>query len=224
MNIHDEAHAGRLDAVRAYLAGGGEVDARDAVKRTLLHAAAEGAQPDVVAVLLAHGAQVDALDYKKNTPLHHAAGMGCATAVRSLLEAGAAATATNTYKETPLHRICHGGVSATEKDRLDIVDRLLATGAELEALDSADRTPLWFAAATGTAPLPAPVMKAKLDVVKRLLALGADPRRQARGQMGTPLDAARGLHQQEKYRFEWPEAVALLERPAPSPRTTTGRA
>jgi ankyrin repeat protein len=224
MNIHDEAQAGRLDAVRAYLAGGGEVDARDVVKRTLLHAAAEGARPDVVAVLLAHGAQVDALDYKKNTPLHHAAAMGCAAAVRSLLDAGAVATATNTYKETPLHRSCSGGATAMTKDRLDIVDRLLAAGADLEALESSDRTPLWFAAATGTSPQPAPVVKAKLAVVKRLLAMGADPRRQARGQMGTPLDAARGLHQQEKYRFEWPEAVALLERQAPSPQTTTGRA
>jgi hypothetical protein len=84
-------------------------------------------------------------------------------------------------------------------------------------LDSAGRTPLWFAAATGTAPRPATVMKARLALVKRMLALGADPRRQAQGMLGTPLDAARGLHQQKKYRFEWPEAVALLDGHTPSP-------
>jgi hypothetical protein len=54
-------------------------------------------------------------------------------------------------------------------------------------------------------------MKARLAVVELLLARGADLRRAARGTQGTPLDAARGLHQSKKYRIVWPEAVALLE-------------
>jgi ankyrin repeat protein len=211
MDIHDAIKAGRLDAVDAHLAAGGEVDGCVDCKQTLLHVAAENGRAEIVAALLARGAQVDALDYRRNTPLHLAAGMGFAETVRLLLDAGAAATAANTFKSTPLHQLCSGGAGATAADRVASVDRLLAAGAELEACDSSGRTPLWFAAATGTSPLPAKVMKAKLAVVRHLLARGADPRRAAGGKMGTPLDAARGMHQAKQYRIVWLEAVALLE-------------
>ena len=212
MTLHDDIQAGNLEALRAHLANGGAIDARGTQDRTLLHMAAQGAQAAMVEALLAHGAQVDALDYRRHTPLHHAAGMGCAAAVRALLDAGADATAKNCFDDTPLQAIAGGGASASSKDGLDIVDRLLAAGADLEAADTAGRTPLWFAAATGTVQRPAAVMKTKLAILERLLERGADPSRQARGKMGTPIDAARGLHQAKKYRIEWAEAVAALER------------
>jgi ankyrin repeat protein len=158
----------------------------------------------------------NARDYRGFTPLHRAAGIGARATVEALLAAGADARAENTFKSTPLHEIASGGGNATASDRVAIVERLLHAGAVLEALDHSNRTPLWFAAATGTAARPVAVMQARLAVVAILLAKGASATRKADGQLGTPIDAAQGLHQRKEYRIVWQDAVDLLKKAAAS--------
>jgi ankyrin repeat protein len=214
MTIHDAVKAGRYEVVAAYISDGGDVEVHDALKQTLLHIAAAHGQTAIAKLLLAHRSNPNARNYRAFTPLHLAAGIGAADIVAALLDAGADARAESVFKDTPLHAIAAGGGVATADSRVAIVHRLLEAGASLEALDSTDRSPLWYAAATGTVAPPRAVMKARLAVVAALLAKGADPTSKARGEQGSPVEAARGLHQRKKYRIVWPEAVDLLEKAA----------
>jgi hypothetical protein len=66
------AAAGDLGALKAGLAGAGDIDARDAQGRTALMLATLDGQADAVAVLLAHGADPSAADTHGTTPLQAA--------------------------------------------------------------------------------------------------------------------------------------------------------
>jgi len=183
----------------------------DAVRGSPLHVAAEARDRQEVARLLATGAAVDACNYRKYTPLHMAAGVGAAEVVAVLLAAGADASALTTFQTTPLHVAAAGGGRAPAAARLDIIDRLLAAGCPIDAVDSTGRTALWYAAATGTTPLPAEEQAIRYRVLQRLLDRGADPTIAAAGEQGRPIDAARGLHQSKRYRIVWAQAEALLD-------------
>ena len=173
-----------------------------------LHVAARAGDGHEVARLLTAGAVVDAGNYRMYTPLHIAAGVAASEVVALLLAAGADPAALSTFKTTPLHEAAHGGAGAAQ---LEIIDRLLAAGCPINAVDNAGRTALWYAAATGTAPWPADRQAARYRVLRHLLDRGADPDIAAHGTQGRPIDAARGLHQAKKYRIEWAEGAALLE-------------
>ncbi|MBK9031676.1 MAG: ankyrin repeat domain-containing protein [Myxococcales bacterium] len=181
MAIHDDVAAGDLAALRTYLGAGGDVDARD---------------------------------YRRFTLLHRAAGVGQRELVALLLDRGADARALNTYAATPLHEVAGGGGRRPAAARIAIVERLLAAGCPIDAQDSTGRTALWYAAATSTAAWPPDEARVRLAVLDALLARGADRTIAARGTQGTPLDAAHGRHQSKKYARAWPEAVAVLSRPA----------
>lgn len=214
MTIQEDVRSGRHTSVANFVKIGGDVELRDALGQTLLHIAAVGGQTAIAELLLNNGSDPNARTAKAFTPLHLAAAVGAADVVVTLLEAGADAAAENVYGNTPLHEIAGGGGVAEANTRLAIVDRLLAAGAPLEAGDSAGRSALWFAAATGTTAIPDSVRDARLAVIAALLTYGADPTRRARGELGTPMDAARGLHQRRQHRIVWPEALELLERAA----------
>ncbi|HEY2276221.1 MAG TPA: ankyrin repeat domain-containing protein [Steroidobacteraceae bacterium] len=70
--LRQAAAAGDLTALRAQLASGGDIDARDTQGRTALMLATLGGQADAVAVLLAHGADPSAADTRGTTPLQAA--------------------------------------------------------------------------------------------------------------------------------------------------------
>ncbi|MEV4517211.1 ankyrin repeat domain-containing protein [Dactylosporangium sp. NPDC049525] len=182
----------------------------DALREGPLHVAAQAGDGPEVARLIAAGAVVDAGNYRRYTPLHVAAGMAAAEAVAVLLAAGADAGALTTCNTTPLHEVARGGVGAAA-DAVEVIDRLLAAGCPLNAVDNVGRTALWYAAATGTTPWPAEQQTARCRVLQHLLDRGADHRIAARGTQGRPVDAARGLHQAKKYRIEWAQGAALLE-------------
>jgi ankyrin repeat protein len=187
----------------------------DALRRTPLHFAAEARNHAEVANLLVAGADVNATDYRASTPLHVAASVGAADVVALLLGAGADPQARTAFEETPLHRLAAGGGLAPAAARLAIVDRLLTAGCPIDAVDSVNRTALWYAAATGTAEPAVEELTARYLVLERLLERGADPTIAAAGTQGRPSDAAKGLHQSRKYRRIWPEAVALLDGAGP---------
>jgi hypothetical protein len=52
---------------------------------------------------------------------------------------------------------------------------------------------------------------ARYRVLQHLLECGADAGIAARGSLGRPVEAARGLHQPKQYRIVWAEAAALLD-------------
>jgi ankyrin repeat protein len=123
------------------------------------------------------------------TPLHFAAFFGHPEAAKLLAERGAALEARSTNEQfaleaTPLH-------SAAAAGQLEVIEVLLAAGADVNAVQHGGYTPLLEAAATGRA-----------ELVETLLERGADPAaRLADGRTAVDL-AATGGHVQLAERLE----------------------
>jgi ankyrin repeat protein len=82
------ARVGDVDAPRAALDTGGDVNLASIGIPLLSYAAANG-HVDVVELLIQHGARVDALDYSTQwTPLHHACAHGRIEVVKKLVAGG----------------------------------------------------------------------------------------------------------------------------------------
>jgi hypothetical protein len=128
-----------------------------------------------------------------------------------LLAAGADPAATTVFRTTPLHQVAAGGGGAPGAQRLVIIERPLAAGSPIDAVDSTGRTALWYAAATGSTERAAEEQATRLLVLQHLLDHGADSTIAAKGTQGRPADAAQGLHQAKKHRHPWPDAAALLQ-------------
>jgi Ankyrin repeats (3 copies) len=144
------------------------------------------------------------------TPLHVAAGVGAAEVVALLLAAGADPSAQSTFRTMPLHEAAAGGGLAPAAARLAVVERFLAAGGPIDAVDSSGRTALWYAASARTVEPAAEEQATRYRVLELLLLRGAGPTIAASGTQGRPVDGAQGLHQSKKYRHVWAEAVALL--------------
>jgi len=134
--IHAAATSGDVAQVKALLAAGVKVDARDKYGQTPLHKAKIA---EIAKVLLKAGAKVDSRDTKGYTPLHAA---GDVAAVKVLLKAGAKFDARSTNGVTPLH-------SAAFVGRADVIKFLLSAGAAANAKDKDGDTPFDWAKTTG---------------------------------------------------------------------------
>ena len=151
------ARAGDVAAVRALVADGADVDARQGDGATALHWAAHRGDHALAEVLIAAGADVDAGNALDATPLWLASQNGDARLVARLLAAGADANLTLRMGETPL-------MSAARSGDVDTVGLLLAAGADVNAAErERGQTALMWAAAQGHA-----------EVVRVLAAAGAD--------------------------------------------------
>ncbi|XP_046983171.1 TD and POZ domain-containing protein 1-like [Schistocerca americana] len=93
---------GAVEEVRALLAAGADVGARDWGGWTALHCAARRGDAAVVRLLLSAASDPNARDRWGETPLHDAARNGEAEAAAALLQAGADRGATNEDGRTPL--------------------------------------------------------------------------------------------------------------------------
>jgi hypothetical protein len=110
--LHVAAAAHRLEVVRALIAAGADVRARNRRGAEPLHYAADGVpgsewwrpeeQAAVIACLLEAGAMVDAADPSGVTALHRAVRARCAAAVQALLDGGADPFLANDRGSTPL--------------------------------------------------------------------------------------------------------------------------
>jgi ankyrin repeat protein len=118
---------------------------------TALHLAAGFASPTAVSILLAYGARVDAVSRnpQQNQPLHAAIALGRnLQTVQLLLDAGASANATQAGGFTALF-------SAAIANRKDLVEMLVAHGADPHHRTEQDKTAADFARERGHAELAA---------------------------------------------------------------------
>ncbi|MCH8936089.1 MAG: ankyrin repeat domain-containing protein, partial [Gemmatimonadetes bacterium] len=157
--VADAAMRGDIEAVRALLTDGADVNASQGDGMTALHWAAERGNVAMGKMLIYAGANLKATtrlgDY---TPLHMAAKAGHAEVAGALLEAGSDANATTTTGgATPLHFAAASGSANTVAVLLDYY-------ADVDARETQwGQTPLMFAAA-----------KNRVEALKTLLQRGAD--------------------------------------------------
>ncbi len=163
--LHRAAGSGRLSEVRALLARGADVNARDYRGWTPLHLAARQGHAGMVELLLKHGADPDVQGGAEGPALHSAIFFGHPATVRKLIEGGANVNLWDTDPRSfnrgkaPLHCVFWMMGSAY---RGAMADMLLAAGADPDVPTDAGDTALHQAAARGLT-----------EVVKTLLAYGA---------------------------------------------------
>lgn len=162
-SLVDATIAGDLDAVRAAMTEGADVNQAERDGTTPLLWAAYHAHPGIVAALLEQGAGPDAANRFGVTPLLQSARMGDAQTMRVLLDGGASVVIEGAPLESALHAAARAG-------SVEGVNLLIERGADPNSLEPyQDQTALMFAAAEG-----------HLDVVDALVEAGADPNVQAR--------------------------------------------
>jgi ankyrin repeat protein/beta-lactamase regulating signal transducer with metallopeptidase domain len=129
--LHLAAFKGDLTQVRSICAEGTDINARDDVLNwTPLHWAVSGGQKDIAEFLILKGAEVNARGKDDYTPLLQAAYVGSKESVELLLSHGAAASIGK-----PLH-------GAAKRGHVQVLEALIAHGADLDAKDKEGRTPL----------------------------------------------------------------------------------
>jgi ankyrin repeat protein len=127
--LHDAAEAGDLEAVRALIAAGADLDATTRLGAyTPLHLAAAAGQAATAIALIEAGADVHAAtESGAAVALHFAAAAGSTDIVAALLATGADVDARETHRgQTPL-------IFAVARDRVPVVRQLIEAGADLEA-------------------------------------------------------------------------------------------
>jgi ankyrin repeat protein len=151
--------SGNTDRVRQLLDSGGDVNVRDSsterLQYTPLHWAAYYDHQEIAELLISRGADLDAQDPWDSTPLYLAAEQGHIEIVELLIAEGAEVNVkSKRWGYTPLHRAAWGPVvrplsersensgSAPNTSYTEIVDLLIAQGAEINARDNDGQTAL----------------------------------------------------------------------------------
>lgn len=178
------AREGNVSALRHFLEAGMAVDVTDAEGATALFRAAENGRAEAVAFLASHGADTAVTGTRFDTPLIAAARSGSVESVQALLAAKAdpavrtnknwtALTAAAYRGQVDLVRLLAplGSESLDEalqiaslQGKPEVVDTLLASGADVFSRSKENKTPLMYAAAHG-----------HRDVVRLLLLNGSNP-------------------------------------------------
>ena len=149
-SVHDAADRGHLEAVQRFIEEENvDVDGKNHLGRTALHAAALSGQAEVVEYLVGVGADVNALDNDGMTPLHWAVRFSSEPAgrlltVKTLIERGAEVNIRESNGSLPLH-------SALDNDTelLEILEILIPLTKELTMLDNMGDSPLHIASSRG---------------------------------------------------------------------------
>ena len=220
--IADAAMRDDVEAVRALIQEGADVDAAQGDGMTGLHWAALNGNREVARLLIGAGAALDAgTRIGTHTPLHVASKAGHGEVVEVLVRAGAAVAALTETGAMPLHFAAASGDSRA-------ITALLEHGAPVDALEPEwEQTPLMFAAALGrteavVALLDAganPLLSARvLDLVERDIADRASERRRR-----TEIAALRGGTDAQTYPVESGVAGVVDRDAASASRETQAR-
>ena len=102
-SLHFAAVQAQPASVRALLAAGAPIEARDFQGKTPLVFAASGGCTECLDALIAAGAHLDARDNHGSTAVHYAALFGSAACLRALINAGADSENVGAY--TAAHRL-----------------------------------------------------------------------------------------------------------------------
>ena len=179
-HLHHAAANGEIERVKLLISEGADVNVKNNDGQTPLHYAARRGHKEIVEVLLAHGADVNiGANYNQTaaefamrsnhreivqllvskgadiSPLHFALYMKDEAKARRLIESGADVNRRTPYGTTPLDRAVGAGFK-------DIVELLIAKGANVNAKDNWDWTPLHSA------------VYGHKDIVELLIAKGAN--------------------------------------------------
>ena len=131
---------GRLDIVRRFLQRGGNCNATDRKKRSLLHYAASYSHVEILRILLEHGANPNAIDCRGWTPLHLAIRSNDIDATQLLVSKGASLTiATFRHGCLPIHVAAQSGC-------IEAVKLMVNGGVDPLSIAADDYTPLHYAA------------------------------------------------------------------------------
>ena len=133
--------------LRALLAEGEDVNARNVHGRAPLHVAADNGRADAVALLLEHGADVDLRSTGNGsagwTPLHMAAYTACPRCIALLLAAGADVNAKSINSTTPLLKVVQNYTSSQRK--IACASLLIQAGAHVDVANNHGEKPIWWA-------------------------------------------------------------------------------
>jgi ankyrin repeat protein len=165
-------HDPNTGLIKALIAEGVNLDARDITGKTVLFDVAGSGNVEIAQLLVAFGANVNLPDHWQITPLHIALQRGRIEVARFLISAGAQVTVPTYDGETPLH-------TATKRGEFEIVRLLLNRGAKVNALTDTAESPLLWAASEG-----------RYEIARVLIAEGADVNTQGGEHFASPLHMA----------------------------------
>jgi ankyrin repeat protein len=171
VTLHLAAYVGDLEKAKGLLQGTGDVNARDRTRRTTLHIAARAGHREMIDLLLSRGADVNARAEAGWTPLHEAAQGGHEAVVELLIARGAMVNAKLTSPEHNMIgddlQMPYAPVGTTALHLAvtypEVAKILVANGAQVNAKDENDETPVHHA-----------LFEGRKQVVDLLIAAGAD--------------------------------------------------
>lgn len=140
--LHEAACNGTQQRIRALLAAGVNIEARDTHQRTPLHWAARFGRTRAVLALLEAHANIEVQDDQQFTSLHLAAFYGYIATIRALISRGARINQRDSRGKTPLHLAAANGLHGTART-------LISSHADINARAANGMTPLHFAAFYG---------------------------------------------------------------------------
>ena len=147
------ARRGDIDALREFIADGGDINEPQRGGRTLLHVSVENNEARATEFLIDRGAYVDAQDSAGRTPLMVAASRGFAGIADTLLGAGAHIDVIDSSGASAL-------MFAIDSGHAGVFSLLLETGADVRLRDNNGRTPVIRAAQAGQVRFVTPLLEA----------------------------------------------------------------
>jgi ankyrin repeat protein len=142
LSLSEAVRINDIIKVKALLAAGADVNARDKLGETPLHVAAVRGYQETSSPLIANGADINARNEDGVTPLHASALAGHKETIALLITKGADVNARNADGLTPLHAAALAGHTET-------VELLITKGADVNAKNEDGLTPLNAASQKG---------------------------------------------------------------------------